>query len=206
MKLTVLLDNGHGIDTAGKRSPDGVLREYKWTRDLAARLMEMLMLAGIECHLLVPEDTDIPLTSGKDNRCRRANTLYAEAQKAGKTAVLVSLHINAAGSDGKWHDARGFSIKVQPGCSDQSKVLARSIYECAEKADLKGNRSVPKEKYWEQNLGILRETKMPAVLGESLFMDNKEDCDYLLSEEGKQTIAEVYCEGIEKFIKAKGYE
>ena len=24
----ILIDNGHGIDTPGKRSPDGVLREY----------------------------------------------------------------------------------------------------------------------------------------------------------------------------------
>lgn len=206
MKCLILLDNGHGEETAGKRSPDGRLMEWSWTRDLAARLMEMLMSRGHEVVLLVPENDDVPLCSGKDNRCKRANKLYAEAQKAGKTAVLVSLHINAKGSDGKWHDARGFNVKVQPGCSEQSKVLARSIYECAENAGLKGNRYVPKEKYWEQNLGILRETAMPAVLGESLFMDNKEDCAYLLSEEGRQTIAEVYFNGIKKFMEVKGYE
>ena len=121
-------------------------------------------------------------------------------------AVLVSLHVNAAGSDGKWHPSRGFNVKVQPGCCEDSKLLASSIYGCADEAGLKGNRSVPKCHYWEQNLGILRETAMPAVLGESLFMDNREDCAYLLSEEGRQTIAEVYFNGIKKFMEVKGYE
>lgn len=29
-----LVDNGHGIETPGKQSPDGVLREYAWCRQL----------------------------------------------------------------------------------------------------------------------------------------------------------------------------
>ena len=28
--MKILIDNGHGIDTPGKRSPDGVLREYAY--------------------------------------------------------------------------------------------------------------------------------------------------------------------------------
>ena len=33
--MKILIDNGHGVDTAGKRSPDGSLREYKYTREIA---------------------------------------------------------------------------------------------------------------------------------------------------------------------------
>ena len=29
----IMLDNGHGVETPGKRSPDGRLREYSYTRD-----------------------------------------------------------------------------------------------------------------------------------------------------------------------------
>ena len=32
--MIILLDSGHGVDTPGKRSPDGVLREYKWCREM----------------------------------------------------------------------------------------------------------------------------------------------------------------------------
>lgn len=35
----ILIDNGHGIDTPGKRSPDGVLREYAWNRLIAGRIV-----------------------------------------------------------------------------------------------------------------------------------------------------------------------
>ena len=30
MAMKVLIDNGHGIETLGKRSPDGRLREYAY--------------------------------------------------------------------------------------------------------------------------------------------------------------------------------
>ena len=38
MGLMVILDAGHGVDTPGKRSPDGRLREGRWARAMAARL------------------------------------------------------------------------------------------------------------------------------------------------------------------------
>ena len=36
--MIVIIDNGHGEDTAGKRSPDGRLREYAYAREIAKRL------------------------------------------------------------------------------------------------------------------------------------------------------------------------
>ena len=35
--MKILIDNGHGVDTPGKRSPDGKLREYAWNRLIAGR-------------------------------------------------------------------------------------------------------------------------------------------------------------------------
>ena len=40
--MKVILDNGHGRDTAGKRSPDGRLREYAYTREMARRIAQDL--------------------------------------------------------------------------------------------------------------------------------------------------------------------
>lgn len=59
--MKVILDNGHGRDTAGKRSPDGRLREYAYTREMARRIAQDLKRQGIDVSLLVPEDTDVPL-------------------------------------------------------------------------------------------------------------------------------------------------
>lgn len=33
--MKVLLDNGHGAETPGKRSPDGRLQEYAYAREIA---------------------------------------------------------------------------------------------------------------------------------------------------------------------------
>lgn len=30
--MKILVDNVHGIETTGKRTPDGVLRDYAWKR------------------------------------------------------------------------------------------------------------------------------------------------------------------------------
>ncbi len=36
--MKVLIDNGHGAETPGKRSPDGRLLEYAYTREIAIRV------------------------------------------------------------------------------------------------------------------------------------------------------------------------
>ena len=59
--MKVILDNGHGRDTAGKRSPDGRLREYAYAREMARKIAQDLKRQGIDVSLLVPEDTDVPL-------------------------------------------------------------------------------------------------------------------------------------------------
>ena len=72
--------------------------------ELARAIKYELERVRIEAHLLVPEDEDIDLAT----RCRRANALCT----AGRNAVLVSLHSNAAGSGDKWHTASGWSVFV----------------------------------------------------------------------------------------------
>lgn len=195
MNKVILIDNGHGKNTKGKCSPDKRLMEWKWTREVAAMVCEKLMKKGIDARLLVPEETDISLAE----RVRRTN---AVCRKYGASNVaLVSVHVNAAGADGKWHDARGFSVWVARTCSENSKKLAQLMYAEAEKRNLKGNRSVPKEKYWQADFAMVKNTNCPAVLTENLFQDNKEDVDYLLTVEGQETIADLHVEAIMKYLK-----
>ena len=89
--MKILLDNGHGIDTPGKRSPDGVLREYAWNRLIAGRVVSALTDLGHDAALLVPEQEDIPLPE----RCRRVNE---RCRLLGRdNVILISIHANAAG-------------------------------------------------------------------------------------------------------------
>lgn len=40
--IKVLVDNGHGVETPRKRSPDGRLRKYKYAREIAASVVARL--------------------------------------------------------------------------------------------------------------------------------------------------------------------
>lgn len=196
MSKVILIDNGHGSNTKGKCSPDKRLMEWAWTRVISASVCEKLTKKGIDARLLVPETIDISLTE----RVRRANVVCR--QYGASNVALVSIHVNAAGSGGKWLDARGFSVWVARTCSANSKRLAKLMYSEAEKRGLKGNRSVPKEKYWTADFAMVKNTNCPACLTENLFQDNKEDVDYLLSEEGQKAIVDLHVEAILKYLKS----
>lgn len=193
-QIKVLIDNGHGEDTPGKCSPDKRLREYRYCREIAQRVSRELSLRGVDALLLVPETTDTPLKE----RVRKAN---AWCNKLGsKNVVLVSIHNNAAGADGKWHSATGFSVFISKNASTNSKRLAQMFTNRATEMGLMGNRAVPKEKYWVQSLAMTRDTNCPAVLTENLFQDNESDVRFLLSDEGKQAITKLHVDTIIEYI------
>lgn len=192
--MKVLIDNGHGENTPGKRSPDGKLREWSYTREIADLVVAGLRKRGIDAERIVKEDSDVPLSE----RCRRANAIYEEA---GKKAILVSIHCNAAGSGISWMNAQGWSVFVSNNASLNSKRLAESLAQVAECIPVPVRKPMPGQLYWQQNLAMCRDTNCPAILTENFFQDNKEDVEYLLSREGKDTVARIHIEGIAAYLK-----
>ena len=186
--LYAILDNGHGVDTPGKCSPDKRLLEYKWTREVVDLIIQKLEQNGIKYYKLVPEEKDIPLKE----RTKRANDFY----KSHPECILISVHCNAAGADNKWHNARGWSVFISQNASSNSKRLAGCLTKQADKENLSIRLQYPDKPYWTQSLAMCRDTKMPAVLTENLFQDNKEDVDFLLSDKGKETIANLHVNAI----------
>lgn len=198
--LVVMLDNGHGEETPGKRSPDGRLREYAYTREIVKMLKVELDKLGIEYYIVVPETRDVKLKT----RAARANKKYEEVKAQGKKAIFISIHCNAA-KNGEWYSARGWSGWTSKGQTAGDK-LADCLYEAAhEVCDPKGlqirkDRSDGDED-WESNFTVITETAMPACLTENFFQDNKEDVAYLLSDEGKNDVVKIHIEGIKKYIR-----
>ena len=193
--IYVILDNGHGSDTPGKCSPDKRLYEWSWNRDIVRRISAKLDELNIPNEILVTEDFDVSL----NERVNRANKMSLMAKKQGLEPILISIHINAAGN-GCWNSANGWSVWVSNNASVKSREFAQILYAEAEELGLKGNRSTPKERYWTANFYILKNTNCPAVLTENMFQDNKDDVEFLLSEEGKNKITELHIEAIKKII------
>ena len=194
--MKILIDNGHGIDTPGKRSPDGVLREYAWNRLIASRIVDRLLSLGLDAELLVPEETDISLPE----RCRRVN---AWCRRLGKDNVIViSIHANAAGHGDRWYDATGWCAYTSRG-NTRADALATCLYQAAQ-ASLPGKRLrtdyTDGDPDMEADFYILRHTTAPAVLTENFFMDSHPDCDFLLSPEGQSAIVSLHVTGITAYL------
>lgn len=189
---TIILDNGHGVDTKGKQSPDGQLKEYLYTREIVQDIYKTLTKLGYKAHILVPEQNDIPLSE----RVKRSNKIYSENNKA----ILVSVHCNALGSGTDWCSARGWSVFVSQNASTNSKKLAECLEKAASSCELKIRKQYPDKAYWVQSLAICRDTKCPAILTENLFQDNKEDVKFLLSDEGKKIITKIHVDGIIDYL------
>ena len=194
--MKILIDNGHGIQTKGKRSPDGKFLEYAYTRELARQIVKILKSRGYDSELLVPEDDDIPLSE----RVRRTN---AHCQALGKSnVILISLHLNAAGDGTKWMNATGWSCYTCKGQTESDR-LADCLYKAAEQIlknqVIRTDYARDGDPDWEENFYILRHSLCPAVLVEQFFMDNKKDLAYLISDEGKRNLIDVIVGGLEAF-------
>ena len=166
--MKILIDNGHGIDTPGKRSPDGVLREYAWNRLIASRIVDRLLSLGLDAELLVPEERDISLPE----RCRRVNTWCRQLGK--DKVIVISIHANAAGHGDRWYDVTGWCAYTTRG-NTRADALATSLYTAAQ-THLPGHRLrtdyTDGDPDLEKDFYLLRHTICPAVLTENLFMDN----------------------------------
>lgn len=189
--MKVLIDNGHGIDTPGKCSPDGLLKEYEYNRRLAAAICAGLTARGISIKRIVTENHDVCLRE----RVRRVN-----AEVCNDSCLLVSVHVNAGGC-GNWVAARGWSAFTCLHPSVQSMRLARLLTHEAEAAGLSGNRRTPDAGFWRADLAICRDTRCPAVLTENMFMDNREDLTYLLSDNAVERLADIHISGILNYMR-----
>lgn len=190
--MKILLDNGHGQNTPGKRSPDGHFREFAYNRFLACEIAQQLLALGLDAQLLVPEQDDIPLAE----RCRRVNTICREL--GNDQVILISIHVNAAGKGREWLNARGWCCFTTRG-ETRADALATCLYESARAwlpEMLLRTDNTDGDPDMEKDFYILRHTHCPAVLTENLFMDNRDDVAFLESEEGSQAIIDLHVEGI----------
>lgn len=190
--MKILIDNGHGRETPGKRSPDGKFREYAYNRLISGRIVQRLQALGLDAQLLVPEQEDIPLPE----RCRRVNALCRCLGK--NNIILISIHVNAAGHGDRWMDATGWCAFTTRG-NTRADALATCLYEAASyhlpdkrlRTDYTdGDPDIESDFY------ILRHTACPAVLTENFFMDALPDYHFLLTEEGQQSLVDLHVDGI----------
>ena len=231
LRPLVLLDAGHGCDTAGKRSPvwaDGrQLLEWELNRDLARRTQALLSATDADVRLLVPEDDDIPLRI----RLQRATTLCNEHRARGgifAQRLLVSIHANAS-TDGSLqckaplatpchdcnepcdlrHTPRGWECFANGGRASSRqlgelflafalRMLPQDIPVRASQGDL---RKHPEGHVKSEQFYMLKQPPCVTLLTENLFMDNPKDCALLLSDNGRELLAQLHATAISEYLE-----
>jgi len=205
----VILGTAHRLRESGKQSPDGLLRECVYSREIISELKPKLESYGLEV-LIDLEDLDLPKSmqtpSAKLERQRelglRVNVVNSLCKDYGKDNCLyVSIHCNASSGDGNWHNPHGWGVYVSPQAGRKSRILANCLAEEAYKHNLYVRQPLREQLYWEQSIYVLNRTYCPAVLTENLFQDNKKDVEYLLSDEGRHNITRLHVEGILRYVE-----
>lgn len=211
--MVILIDNGHGKDTAGKCSPlvkgtgitgdaieDGRFREYRYNRIIAADVCDILKSYGYDARLIVPEEKDISLSE----RVKRINKVCS--QYGAGNVVMVSVHCNACGDAKEWNSARGWSVWTTRGQNNSDK-LATMFYERAVKNFEKGlkirTENNDGDPDYESNFYIIKNANCPCCLTENFFMTNQEDVKFLLSDVGMHEITRVHVEALIDWVAYK---
>lgn len=172
--VIIILDPAHGADVPGKCSPDGKHREYRWSRDRIKFLKVTLMNLGYEVYVTTESENEPGLS-------RRKN--FATQIRHGKRKLLVSLHNNGAGNNGKWMSASGVEVYTTPGVTNSdicADFILRQLQKDFPTFKMRFNKDTHLERDKEAKFTVLMGADYMGVLVEWLFQDNKTDVEKLL--------------------------
>lgn len=171
--MLIVIDPGHGGEDPGAVC-HGMIE-----KDITLKLARLVAaeLATYQARVITTRDGDATVSLGA--RVNLANTEGAD--------YFCSLHINAGGGS-------GFESYVHPDASKRTEELRRVIHQ--EVAKFCKASGFPDRGMKYANYAVLRETKMPSVLLENLFIDNSRDAAALKQEDFLQQLASAIARGL----------
>ncbi|WP_308637730.1 N-acetylmuramoyl-L-alanine amidase family protein [Paenibacillus silvisoli] len=178
----VALDDGHGMETPGKRTPrfaDGsFMHENEFNRRVVELLAIELKRSGIQVLLVAPGDRDVPLSE----RTTAANMAGAD--------LYLSVHANAYG-DGSFNGTSGVETLYKPG-----NISSAQFAEILQRRLVKGTKQTDRGLKERNDLHVLNATRMPAALVECGFMTNSPEATLLRSDSFRKECASELAQGV----------
>jgi len=192
MSYLVALDDGHGMETAGKRTPyvtelGRFVHENEFNKAVVNYMVVELKRCGIGSLLVAPTDSDTSLTT----RTNLANAKGAD--------IYVSVHYDALDGkfDGATEDPEGITVFYAEN-SVKGKKLATLVHK-----HLIGGTTQKSRGIKVKNLHVTRETNMPAILTENGFMDNKREALLMVKPSFQKEVAIEHVKGICEYFGVK---
>ena len=178
--MKIMIDAGHGPETAGKRSPDGRLREFQFNSAVAKEVKERLIQDGHSVFFSHQNDLDVPL----HERTTLANRL--------KVDIFISIHANASGQT--FNSAHGLETFIYSNPQQRTRKLAAAVQSSLVQVTGRKDRGLK-----QGDFAVLRDTHMPAILVECGFMTHKQEVELLKSAIYRKRCALGICFGIACF-------
>ena len=178
--MRIVLDAGHGGKDSG--AVGNGLREKDLTLAIVKHIGKMLEEY---------EDVEI-LYTRTDDRFLELSERADITNKAGADFFL-SVHINAGGGTG--FESYIFNGSVSNATVAYQNVIHSEIMKAIGNVTDRGKKRA--------NYAVLRETNMPAILTENLFIDNANDAAKLKSEQFLLQVAHGHAQGIVKAFELK---
>ena len=176
----IVLDAGHGINTAGKRCLKSIdpKETREWTlNDRICDKIENLLTAYEGYDLLRVDDTTGKNDIALSTRVNNANKFNAN--------IYISVHHNAGVNGGAGGGLVAYTYtKVDKATASWQSELYDAIVNAT---GLKGNRATT---LGRADFYVLRKTNMPAVLLECGFMDSTVDTPIILTEDFANKVAQ----------------
>lgn len=154
--IKLVIDPGHGGEDPG--AVGNGLKEKDINLDLGKRVAGKLSSYNVDVTLTRSSDLDISL----EDRSNIANNLEAD--------YFCSFHINAGGGT-------GFESYIYTNAADDTENLRNVLHDII--AGYYKKAGLPDRGKKRANFAVLRDTDMPAVLLENLFIDNPADAGKL---------------------------
>ncbi len=185
MARLIALDDGHGMNTPGKRTPfipeiGREIRENEFNKAVVNLLKIELERNGFNTLLVAPTDEDTSL---------QARTDLANSRKAD---AYIAVHYNASDGSFAGNNPSGIEVYVYLNNKDkESGKLASSIAKYLRQGTPQNFRGI-----MEADFHVLRETNMIAVLTENGFMDNKLEALLMINKNFQKEVAIEHAKGI----------
>lgn len=209
MAYLIACDDGHGMETPGKRTPPlscdltfngkvrkkgSIIHENEFNQIIMNKFIKGCKRCGINTLEVAPTDKDVALAT----RVNLANSKNAN--------LYVSFHGNALRGDKFQIGAYGLVVIKHENCQAKTTEFANNVYSYL-KDGVKWHSNggtkygVRKDKDISGfSLYVLKNTKMPAILVEYGFMDNIEDVKLMVTDEFSTSCAESTLKGVCKTL------